>query len=390
MSASFSPGITQLIGRRRDWIAGRRVGLLSHQAAVDRTGRTTAELLRQCADVDLCCIFGPEHGYFGLHGAGERTRCRKHPAWGIPIHSLYGRQRRPTAAMLKDIDVLVIDLQDLGARCYTYVSTLRLALEAVTETGTPVVVADRPIPLPRGVDGPMLRDGFRSFVALVDTPLVYGMTPGETALWLGDTLGLDLGLEVARMRGYGGAEGRGADWPPWIPPSPGIRSWDSAMCYPATVFCEAIPAIDCGRSTNLSFQVLGAPWMKAEAVIERLDGAGLRGVAFRPHRFSPRSGPYAGKVLDGLRLVVTDPERFRPVATAIGILSALQELYGQRKVWRGKGVRPSFFDALFGTDMVRAALLDSDSPAEIAQRWNGECRAFNAARRAHLLYPRSQ
>lgn len=388
MSAVFSPGIVHLVGRNKEWIAGQRVGLLSHQPAIDRLGRTSAELLWQNPDVELRALLGPEHGYFGLQGAGERTGKQRHPDWGIPIYSLYGRHRKPTESMLKGLDVLVVDLQDLGARPYTYVSTLRLALEAAAESGTRVVVADRPIPLPHVIDGPVLDSDFRSFVGLIDTPMAYGMTPGETALWLQHQLGLELDVKIARMRGYEAEAGRGIGWPPWIPPSPGIRSWESAMCYLATVFCEAIPAIDCGRSTNLSFQLVGSPWMKVDAVLEQLGDLSLSGVAFRAHRFTPQSGPYVDRALDGMRLVVTNPRRFHPVATAVAILSVLQSVHGRRRVWRGRGVRPGFFDALFGTDSVRHALMDGEPGPAVARGWRSGLRTFAMSRSQYLQYQR--
>jgi len=157
--------------------------------------------------------------------------------------------------MLDNLDAIVLDLQDLGARCYTFVSTLRYVLEAAASARKQVIVADRPIPLPRVVDGPMLDERFSSFVGCVRAPLHYGMTPGETAAWLKHALALDLDLKVAPMKNYCRQSRRGPDWPPWIPPSPGIRSWETGYCYLATVFGEALPAINIGRNSNLAFQV---------------------------------------------------------------------------------------------------------------------------------------
>ena len=161
------------------------------------------------------------------------------------------------------------------------------------------------------------------------------------------------------------------------------------MCYLATVFCEAIPTIDCGRSTNLSFQLVGSPWMKVDAVLERLTDLPLRGVAFRAHRFTPQSGPHIDRALDGVRLVVTDPRRFRPVTAAVSILSVLQEIHGRRRVWRSRGARPAFFDALFGTDSVRDALMAGESGPAVARLWRADLRTFARSRETHLLYQRS-
>lgn len=238
---SFRPGIETLLEQYPDWLQGRRVGLVAHPASVDSQGVHSVERMRRDG-VNLTALFGPEHGFAGRGGAGETMPDGRDPASGLPIRSLYGETRRPTSEMLRDLDVLVFDLHDLGARPYTYVSTLLYALEAAAENGKGVIVTDRSIPLPRVIDGPMLDPAFESFVGAVRTPVAYGMTPGETALFLRDDLGLPLDLRVAPMQGFS----RDAAWPSraWIPPSPAIRSWSCAACFPATVFFEAVPAVD--------------------------------------------------------------------------------------------------------------------------------------------------
>jgi len=383
---TFRPGIDTLLSRHRKWLRGKRVGLVSHVAATDLRGCTSAERLWRCEDVALACLFGPEHGFFGLAGAGEECRSKKHPGWGIPVFSLYGRTRKPDSRMFRGIDTLVFDLQDIGARPYTYVSTLKLCLEAASETSKDVIVADRPIPLPCTVDGPVTVQGRESFVSAAGLPISYGMTPGETATWFRESMGLDLDLKVARMRGYARQAGREAGWPPWIPPSPAIRSWESARCYPATVFCEGLPSIDCGRATNLPFQLLGAKWMKGARVAAALSGLNLPGVAFYPHRYDSRPGRNGSATLDGVRLVVTDSHRFKPIFTAVSIISCLQKLYGMKRIWNARGARPRFFDLLFGTSEVREALLDGDDGGMIASRWRRPLSEFGATRKACLLY----
>jgi uncharacterized protein YbbC (DUF1343 family) len=274
-------------------------------------------------------------------------------------------------------------------------------------------VADRPIPLPRIVDGPMLAPAFESFVACVRAPLHYGMTPGEMALWLKADLGLDVSLRIARMQGYARAVARGADWPPWIPPSPGIRAWETGQCYLATVFAEALSAFDNGRASNLAFQVFAAPWLQSAPVCARLNARRLPGVSFYAHPYSPGRSALAvakryggarsdfgelsraakpGKtttantVFDGVRLAVTNPNSFHPVYTGIAILACLQELYGIRKVWKHVGTREDFFDKLYGTDAVRLALQAGDAPEQIRQTWLKPLRAFAPSRAASLLY----
>jgi uncharacterized protein YbbC (DUF1343 family) len=382
-NSQFQSGLDVLLARHKNWLAGRRLGLVSHPAAVGRDGMTAGERLWREPGLRLKAVFGPEHGFFGTATAGEPLGHQRHPEWRIPVFSLYGRTRRPTAAMFRALDTIVVDLQDLAARPYTFVATLRYVLETAAELKKSVVVADRPVPLPRIVDGPMLDPRFESFVGCVRAPMHYGMTPGEMALWLKRDLGLDLDLRVARMRGYRRQADRAPGWPPWIPPSPGIRSWETGRTYLATVFGEALPAIHIGRNTNLVFQVFAAPWMKSRAVCEYLNGLRLPGAAFfaHPYRTLPE-----GVRFDGVRLAVRDPDAFRPVRTGIAILAGLQALYGRRKVWGVAGTRPDFFDKLFGTDTVRLALLAGASAAAIGRRWESDLRRFARTRQKCLLY----
>jgi uncharacterized protein YbbC (DUF1343 family) len=233
------------------------------------------------------------------------------------------------------------------------------------------------------IDGPMLDPRFKSFVGCVRLPMLYGMTPGETALWLKRDLGLDVDLRVARMIGYCRQPGRDHDWPPWIPPSPGIRSWETGRSYLSTIFGEALPAIHIGQNSNLVFQVFAATWLKSRVVCERLNQAGLPGAAFFAH---PYKTTVSAEVYDGVRIAVRDPDVFRPVLTGIAILACLQSLYGRRKVWGHPQTRPEFFDKLYGSDSVRLALLGGESASSIGRRWAGELRAFERTRRTGLLY----
>jgi len=380
-------GIDVLRARRFDLLKGRRVGLLSHQAALTADGSTSAQLLHRILGQRLVALFGPEHGFFGQAGAGEQTYTRLHPDWHIPVYSLYGECRKPSLEMLEGLDAVVCDLQDLGVRCYTYLATLKNMLEACAKANVEVIVADRPIPLPAVVDGPMPDSAFASFVAPCPLPLVYGMTPAETARWMCDALGLRVRLSVVPMEKWGRAD---AAWdgtrPAYLPPSPGIKTWESAMTYAATVFSEALVGIDCGRGTNLAFRVLGAPWLHAETLCARLAKSGVAGVVFHPYRYMAAVAPHAGKELDGVRLTVIDPGRFRPVETSLVVLRGLSELYGPARVWRHAGVRPAWFDKLYGTERSRR-LAKADVPlGTVFSEWARARKAFDRARRQALLY----
>jgi uncharacterized protein YbbC (DUF1343 family) len=380
----FRSGLDSLLDRHCDWLRGRRVALLSHSASVDRLGCTAAQRLWDERGVGLVALMGPEHGFAGSAGAGVACRSRRHPDWDIPIHSLYGKTRKPTPRMLEGADVLVIAMQDIATRCYTYVSTLQLALEAAAEQEMPVIVADHPIPLPNTVDGPILDPAFSSFVGLVGTPLSYGMTPGETSAWIAHELRLSLDLRVAKLDSYRRQSGRDADWPPWIPPSPAMLSWESARCFPTTVVFEALPAVDCGRSTTLPFQLVGAEWTKGEALAETLNNIHLPGVCFFPHRYDAQPRQTTPLFLDGVRMVVTVPDTFRPALTSVHLVHTLQTMYGKPRVW--KNARNDWFDKLFATDTVRRAILDNERPGRIAAAWTHGLKAFLSSRSRALLY----
>ena len=383
----MTTGMDVLRQRRFDTLRGKRIGLLSHQAALTADGSTSAQLLHRALGKRLVTLFGPEHGFFGQAGAGENTYTRIHPDWGIPVYSLYGEYRKPAPAMLSGLDAVVCDLQDLGVRCYTYLATLHNMLSACAEADVEVIVTDRPIPLPQAVDGPMLEPRFTSFVGPCPLPLVYGMTPAESARWIRDTLGLKLRLTTVPIADWRRTD---AAWdgtrPDFMPPSPGIKTWECAMTYAATVFTEALPGIDCGRGTNLAFRVLGAPWLRAEPFCDLLARQRLAGVTFHPYRYVAGPGRYAGRELDGLRLTVTDPARFKPAETSLTLLHVLTETYGAARVWRHKDVRPEWFDKLYGTGRVRAHLRAGEPLAALFAQWARERQAFAAARKKALLY----
>ncbi len=383
----FGLGIATLIATHNDWLKNRRVGLVSHQAAVDADGTSSVGYLAQTCGKKLVALFGPEHGFRATAGPGETVKLEKHPDLGIPVYSLYGKHRQPTPAMLKGIDLIVIDFQDLGARMYTYLTTMLNVMETAAEHGVAVVVADRPIPLTRVVDGPMLDASFRSFVAAAPLPMSYGMTPGETALWLVKRLGLDLDLRIAKMRGYRREGIRGCGWPEWIPPSPAIRTWESAQCYVATVFTEGLRNVDCGRNTNLAFRVFGASWMKSRPVIERLRKQRLPGVTFHAHRYESVDGINRGKIMDGVRITVCDPHCFRPVRVSVAIIRALQEVYGLRKIWGHPDNRLDGFDRLYGTCRVRERIMAGTPVAALTREWRKESESFERSRQDCLLYP---
>ena len=336
-SASIRPGIESLPAQG---LASRRIGLVAHPASRVADGRHSADFLR-AAGANLVALFGPEHGFFGRGWAGEKIGDAAHADWGIPIFSLYGETRAPTAAMLELVDVFVYDIQTIACRAYTYVSTLRLLMEACAAHGKTLVVADRPDPLMlTPPDGPMLDPACASFVGLVPTPFCFGMTPGETALFLRAALKLEtLDLRVVPCQGLSRAHALRQIYPAWSATSPAIVALENALCFPLTVFLEALPMIDHARGTPLAFQCIGS----IHADLSGLELPPLPGVRVSPCEYPDRTG----RKLRGLRFEVLDPAAYRPAAAAFELISALEKRLGPA-LWNFPGSRPDFYVQLWG------------------------------------------
>ena len=333
-------------------------GLLTMQAT-STTGR-----LMDAFPARLKSLFSAEHGFFGSAQPGERTASAWHPYWNRPIHSLYGDHRRPTDEMLEGIRRMVIDLCDIGVRCYTYLATLKNTLEACAEKGIAVTVLDRPLPLGGILDGPMRKPSYASFVAPLNVPLCHGMTPGECATWICSAEQLDLDLTVVRVLEWNHDDR--LPWPNFVPPSPAIRSWDSAALYPMTVFTEAYPAIDCDRDGTLSFRIIGAPWLDQKGLIADLaPGLSSCGIGMRPYRYSPLSGHYKGQNLNGILFTVAGADAFYPVTAGTLVFTALQQRHGDKM---NLNARPDWLDKLAGSSDIRDTLAGGSLSA-LFQSW---------------------
>ena len=336
--ASIRPGVESIPA---EWLAGRRVGLVAHPASLTSNGCHSAEFLHD-AGANLVALFGPEHGFFGRGGAGEKIADAAHASWDIPIFSLYGETRAPTAAMLALVDVFVFDIQTIACRAYTYVSTLRLLMEACAAHDKTLIVADRPDPLMlTPPDGPQLDPDCASFVGLVPTPFCYGMTPGETALFLKQTLNLEtLDLRVAPCQRLSRSQSLAHIYSSWAATSPAIVSLKNALCFPLTVFLEALPMLDHARGTPLAFQCIGSP----HADLSNLELPPFPGLHVAPTEYPDKTGHQ----LRGLRFEVTDPTAFHPATAAFELISALEKHLGPA-LWDFPGSRPDFYAKLWGT-----------------------------------------
>ncbi len=378
---------------------GQRVGVILNVASVV-DGRSLLDALTAAEGVDVAAAFAPEHGVRGDAPAGALVGDTVDAATGVPVHSLYGERRAPTPDQLAGLDVLVFDLQDVGARPYTYVSTMGLSMQAAARAGVPFVVLDRPNPLSGtgpaggGVEGWALDPALTSFVGRYPIPLVHGLTAGELARmiqgegWLDGLAGLR--LDVVPMSGWGRNQRWADTGRAWVPPSPGLPSAETAAVYPGTVLFEAT-SVSVGRGTGEPFSVVGAPWVDGPAAAGTLNARGLPGVRFEPATFTPAptpavpDPPLAGQSLGGVRVVVTDPEAVRPVALGVHLL----DVFGAQARAAGEPgfvARPATLDALAGTDRLRRALAAGTPAADIVAAWADEDAAFDRLRQPYLLY----
>lgn len=378
--APVRPGIDVLLTDSAHLVTGRRLGLLTNQTGVDRRGvDNLARLL--AAEARVTALFSPEHGYRGFldeenigHGVDSAT--------GIPIYSLYGAARSPSPAMLEAVDVLVIDLQDIGARTYTYISTALLAMRAAHARGVAVIVLDRPDPIGGTlVQGPVLDTAQRSFVGMLPVPLRHGMTLGELARFGNDHLGIGAALTVVPAAGWQRAQWFDETGLPWIRPSPNMPDLESATHYPGLVLFEA-SNLSVGRGTPVAFQVVGAPWLDAQGVLARVAWpAGVAAIDTVITPEAPPDGKYGGQRIPAIRLRVTDRQEHDPVRAAVVLLAAVRAVHGDSLV-----IRADRFDRLAGTDRLRRELEAGRPSHAIAAGWEEGLGQFRTERARYLLY----
>ncbi|CAD7856156.1 MAG: Protein YzbB [Olavius algarvensis Gamma 1 endosymbiont] len=343
----MQPGIDELLRdpERRRPLAGKRLALLGHPASLTTDGRHTLDALMDCPDIRLTAAFGPQHGMRGdkQDNMIESTDYLD-PRHGIPVFSLYGAVRYPTDAMLDTFDVLLVDLQDIGTRIYTYVTTLAYLLEACAAKGKALWVLDRPNPAGRPVEGSLLEPGWESFVGAAPMIMRHGLTFGELALWLAAAKGLALELEVVTMAGYGPRAGPGYGWPlhqvPWVNPSPNASSLNMARCFPGTVLGEGTTLSE-GRGTGTPLELIGAPDLDFERVLARMSRLRpdwLEGCLLRNCRFEPTFHKHAGKLCSGIQIHTDHQayrhEGFRPYRLVALLLKAVRLEYPDYWVWR--------------------------------------------------------
>ena len=383
-------GLEVLLDRHLPWLRGRRLGLLAHQASVTHDLAHAAPLLTGLRGVRLARLFAPEHGLWGAAQDHAPIASTRDQVTGLEVWSLYGEQRAPTPQMLAGLDALVVDLQDVGARYYTFVWTLALAMRECARAGVRVIVLDRPNPLGGDrVEGNVPDPAFASFVGLYPLPARHGFTIGELARRFVLEEGLRCDLTVARMRGWRRAmlwEDTGL---PWVPPSPNMPTPDTARVYPGGCLIEGTNLSE-GRGTTRPFEWVGAPYLDGHRYAEALDGLGLPGVRFRPARFTPTFHKWAGEVCGGVQIHVTDRRRFRPFRTGVAAIAVARRLAPAEFRWK----EPPYefeharlpIDILFGTDRIRTQIEGGTDLPVIEATWRTALPLYTRRRRAFMIY----
>ena len=391
------PGIEVMRDRGFDVLKGKKVGLVTNPSGVDSRLKSTIDILHEAPEVDLVALFGPEHGVRGDVYAGGKVEDAKDEATGLPVHSLYGSTRKPSPEMLEGIEVMVYDIQDVGVRSYTFISTLGLVMEACGERGIEVVVLDRPNPLGGNkIEGCVVEDGFYSFVSQYRIPYVYGLTVGELAMLVNEE-GLNKGqngnqehvkcrLTVVPMEGWTRDMVYEDTGLPWVLPSPNIPFKDTPMYYTSAGICgELYGYLNIGIGYTLPFQVFGATWLDPDRLKEKLDSYGLPGISFRTIWFKPFSGSQKGQLVKGLQYFFTDYEKARMTETQFHVMQAVTELYPDKKAFEvisGYGL----FDKVCGTDYVRVEFSKRYKVSDIIDYWRKDEDSFRALSQRYHIY----
>jgi len=381
-------GIDQLLRDKIDIIEGKRIGLVTNHTGITSSLCSTVDVLHCHPKIRLTSLFGPEHGIRGDVQDGSSIGSFTDSRTGVPVYSLYGEHYRPTPDMLRDIDALVFDIQDVGARFYTYIATMNRCMKAAAELDLGFIVLDRPNPI-NGltVEGNLLRENYQSFVGERPIPIRYGMTMGELATMFNEWFGINCELSVIRAEGWRRDMWYDDTGLPWVAPSPNMPTLQTATVYPGTCLIEGINVSE-GRGTTRPFEMIGAPWIDGFRLCDRMVKWGLPGVAFRTIRFKPMFGKYAKEVCGGVQLHVYDRNSYRTVLTGLTLIKAIMDLFRDKMEFRrGKTDKDYSFDLLAGTDEIRKGLVENRDPEEIAKDWEGDLKEFLSNRKRYLLYP---
>ena len=363
----------------------KRIGIITNHTAYNSNGQYILDVFRNIHSAKVTALFSPEHGIYGTQRAGETIEDRTNTYYNIPVYSLYGKTRKPTEEMLKNIDILLFDVQDVGARFYTYISTMSLAMEAAAECGKRFVVLDRPNPI-NGlkVEGNILEPNFVSFVGMHPVPVRHGMTIGELATmfneqgWLKNGVRAD--LVVVPMTDWRRRMWYDQTGLAFIKPSPNISDLQTAAVYPGLCLLEGTNVSE-GRGTEMPFRQFGAPWIRSKSFTTRLNRLNLPGLRFTPTNFTPTSSKYQGQKCHGVKIIITDRDLLEPYYSGILIVNELFRLYPDAFQWKAR-----HFDHLSGTSSIRQAIITGSSLEQLRKDWQAELKSFLKIRKKYLMY----
>ncbi|MBW2658932.1 MAG: DUF1343 domain-containing protein [Deltaproteobacteria bacterium] len=384
-------GLDVLLKSRSLQYNGKRFGLLSNQASVNRQLVHGRILLQNKFAEKLCCLFSPQHGFFSEKQDNMvESEHQTDPVTGLPIYSLYGEHRRPTAEMFDGLDVLLVDLVDVGTRVYTFLYTMAYCMERAAECGKKIVVLDRPNPIGgEKVEGNILQADCRSFVGLYALPMRHGLTLGELALWINGEYEIGADLEIVKMQGWDRSMLFRDTGYPWVSPSPNMPTPETAMVYPGQVLWEGTDVSE-GRGTTLPFEFVGAPYWSHREILEQLDGIDLAGCLLRQIVFEPTSGKYGGESCTGFQIHVTNSSLYQPYRTSLALLQAVLLLYPEKFSYKEPPYEYEFerlpLDLILGDKEMRLQLEDGVTLDTIEAAWQEELRAFELGRAKYFLY----
>lgn len=387
------PGIEVLRESNFEALRGKRVGLITNPTGVDNALRSTIDILHESPEVNLVALFAPEHGVRGDVAAGKKVGTSTDAATGVKVYSLYGATRKPTAEMLKDVDVLVYDIQDNGCRSYTFISTMGLAMEQCARLGKEFMVLDRPNPLGgKKIEGPVTEADCISFVSQYPIPYIYGLTPGELAQLLRqegmiDTGGKALKLTVVPMKGWHRDMKFADTGMPWVLPSPHLPSAESAVYYPATGIAGELDYVNIGVGYTLPFRTFAAPWISGRDLADNLNALQLPGVAFRPISYKPYYGPMSGQPLEGVEVFVTDYDKATLTLIQYYVMQELARLYPDKKAsLSANPKRFGMFDNVNGSKSVRREFFRNHRVADIEGLWRNGVADFEKMSKKYHIY----
>lgn len=367
-------------------VKGRRIGLLTNSSGVNRHLQSTADIFAGIPDINLTALFGPEHGIRGAIYAGDEIADETDARTGVPVFSLYGKTLKPTREMLKNVDVLIVDIQDIGVRGYTYIYSMAKVLEAAAEFNKEVLVLDRPNPIGgTAVEGNLVREGFFSFVGLYPIPYRYGMTIGELARLFNSEFDINCKLTVIPLLNWQ----REMLWRdtglPWVPPSPHAPHWETVLFMSATGTLGELHALSEGVGYTSPFEMIGAPWINGQQLADSLNALNLPGILFRPLYYKPYYATYKGEICQGVQLHITSPEKFNSYSAGLHIMHTVLKLYPDHDLFANQD-RLDMFCKIVGSDWILNDLKNHVPVCEMEAKWQDELNEFKKIRKKYLIY----